>query len=121
VKFHSTLGKPDSDHQLFTHEEHSEMGEPTQRKFERPRDVELVFITSFFLLLLLGRLGMDVDAAIEHYGDLAKHVFSHPKRGGGDEMFKASKLEEAMKSMVRNITGDSESLLLEGEDGVCRT
>ena len=68
---------------------------------------------------MLGRLRMDVDTAIKHYGALVKHVFSRPKRGG---KFKAKKLEEAMKVIVRDITGDSEALLLEHDDAtLCRT
>ena len=59
---------------------------------------------------------MDVDKAIKHYDNLAKHVFSDPKRVGGDGKFKASKLEEAIKSVVTDVTGDSESPLLEGDE-----
>ena len=71
---------------------------------------------------MLGRLRMDVNTAIKHYDDIAKHVFSDPKLLGGDGKFKARKLEEAIKSMVRDITGDAESPLLEGnEAGICRT
>jgi hypothetical protein len=71
---------------------------------------------------MLGRLRMDVDTAIKHYDDLAKHVFSDPKRWGGDGKFKAAKLEEAVKSTVKDMTGDSESPLFDGDgDGVCRT
>jgi len=71
---------------------------------------------------MLGRLRMDVDAAIKHYNTLAKHVFSHPKRWQGNEKFKATKLEEAMKAMVRDITGDSESPLLEENEAIhCQT
>lgn len=73
---------------------------------------------------MLGRLRMDVDAAIKHYDNLAKDVFSDLKRWG-DGKFKATKLEEAIKSVVKDITGDSETPLLEpeGDDeaGVCRT
>jgi len=71
---------------------------------------------------MLGRLRMDVDAAIEHYNKLAKRIFSDPKRWRGNGKFKAGKLEEAIKSVVEEITGDSESPLSEGdEDGICRT
>ena len=70
---------------------------------------------------MLGRLRMDVDTAIKHYDDLAKHVFSDPKRFG-DGKFKATKLEESIKSVVKEVTGDSESALLEcDEAGVCKT
>jgi len=71
---------------------------------------------------MLGRLRMDVDTAIKHYDTLAKHVFSHPKRWKGEGKFKATRLEEAMKAIVRDATGDSESLLLEyDETKGCRT
>jgi hypothetical protein len=71
---------------------------------------------------MLGRLRMDVDTAIDHYHRLAKHVFSDPKRLGGDGKFKAAKLEEAIKSVVKDVTGDSEALLLEGDEAqICRT
>ena len=70
---------------------------------------------------MLGRLRMDVDSAINRYADLAKQVFSDMKLWG-DEKFKARKLEEALKSLVEDVTGDSESpLLVDDEPGVCRT
>ena len=80
------------------------------------------FVSSRIIALMLGRLRMDVDAAIKHYDEITKHVFSDPKRWAGDGKFKAGKLEEAIKSVVEEITGDSESPLLEvNEAGICRT
>ena len=71
---------------------------------------------------MLGCLRMDVETAIKHYGTLVKYVFSHPKGRPGDGKFKATKLEAAIKSIVREVTGDSESLLLERNDSIgCRT
>jgi len=71
---------------------------------------------------MLGRLRMEVDTAIKHYGTLVKHVFSHPKGRPGDGKFKATKLEAAIKSIVREVTGDAESPLLEqNESAGCRT
>jgi len=70
---------------------------------------------------MLGRLRMDIDTAIKHYGILVKHVFSHPKRWQGEGKFKATRLEESMKAMVRDATGDSESPLLEHNEAIgCR-
>jgi hypothetical protein len=64
---------------------------------------------------------MGIDAAIKHYDNLAESVFSDQKRWG-DGKFKTSKLEEAIKSVVRDMTGDSESPLLESDEpGICRT
>ncbi|XP_006457717.1 hypothetical protein AGABI2DRAFT_190154, partial [Agaricus bisporus var. bisporus H97] len=77
--------------------------------------------TGGIIALMLGRLRMDVDTAIERYNDLAKKVFSTPKRWG-DGAFKSTTLEEAMKSVVKTVTGDSESPLIESDPaGVCRT
>ena len=71
---------------------------------------------------MLGRLRMDVNAAIKQYDEIAKHVFSDLKLFGGDGKFRATKLEQAIKSMVEDITGDTESPLLEGDEtGACRT
>ncbi|KDR66087.1 hypothetical protein GALMADRAFT_81213, partial [Galerina marginata CBS 339.88] len=70
---------------------------------------------------MLGRLRMDVDTAIKHYDSLTKEVFSDRKRWG-DGKFKATTLEKAIKAVVQSVTGDPESLLLEGNQaGVCRT
>ena len=71
---------------------------------------------------MLGRLRMDVDTAINYYNNLAKQVLSASKRWPGDGRFKATKLEEAIKSAVRDVTGDPEQPLLEiGDGSVCRT
>ena len=71
---------------------------------------------------MLGRLRMDVDTAIKHYGTLVKQVFSYPKGRPGDGKFKATKLEAEIKSIVMEVTGDSESPLLERNQSTgCRT
>ncbi|KAF9470475.1 FabD/lysophospholipase-like protein, partial [Pholiota conissans] len=77
--------------------------------------------TGGIIALMLGRLRMDAESAINHYDNLAKSVFSSEKLWG-DGKFKATKLEAAIKSVVRSITGDSESPLLEvGPGQICRT
>ena len=71
---------------------------------------------------MLGRLQMDVDTAINCYNNLAQQVFSDPKQWPGDGRFKATKLEEAIKSVVSVATGNpDESLLDVGSSSVCRT
>ena len=71
---------------------------------------------------MLGRLRMDIDTAIKHYGTLVKQVFSYPKGRPGDGRFKATKLEAAIKSIVREASGDSESPLLQQNEATgCRT
>jgi hypothetical protein len=64
---------------------------------------------------------MDVDAAIDAYNNLAQQVFSDPKQWPGDGRFKATKLEEVIKSVVRDVTGNPEEPLLEVSNvSVCR-
>ncbi len=71
---------------------------------------------------MIGRLRMDVDTAIDSYNDLAQQVFSERKWWPGDGRFKATNLEEAIKFVVRDITGNPEEPLLEVSDTlVCRT
>jgi len=71
---------------------------------------------------MLGRLRMDVDTAIKHYDTMVKNVFSNPKGRPGDGKFKATKLKATIKYIVKDVTGDSESPLLERNESVgCRT
>ena len=65
---------------------------------------------------------MDVGTAIDSYNSLARQVFSERKRWLGDGKFKATNLEEAIKSVVRDITGNPEEPLLEASNAsICRT
>jgi hypothetical protein len=74
------------------------------------------------IALMLGRLRMDIDTAIGCYNNIAQQVFSDPKRWPGDERFKATKLEETIKSAVRDATGDPEEPLLDISNTLaCRT
>jgi len=71
---------------------------------------------------MLGRLRMDVETAIKYYDTMVKQVFSHPKGRPGNGKFKATKLEAVIKSLVRDVTGNSESPLLEQNESTgCRT
>ena len=79
------------------------------------------FVHYRIIALMLGRLRMDVDMAINHYDDLAKQVFSDMKQWG-DGKVKAQKLEDVIKSVVETVTGDPESPLLERDQAeFCRT
>ncbi len=71
---------------------------------------------------MLGRLQMDVETAIDSYNNLAQKVFSDRKRWPGDGRFKATNLEEVIKSVVQDVTGNPEEPLLEvGNASLCRT
>ena len=48
---------------------------------------------------------MSVEKAIECYGTLVRTVFSDVKQPGGNGRFKASKLERAIKEIVKEQTG----------------
>jgi len=64
---------------------------------------------------------MDVNTAIDRYDELAEQVFSEIKRFG-DGKFKATNLEKAIKSVVKDVTGNSETPLLEEDQNeLCRT
>jgi len=70
---------------------------------------------------MLGRLRMDVEAAIYSYNILAQQVFSDRKRWPGDGKFKATNLEEVIKYVVQGVTGNPEEPLLEaGNASICR-
>jgi len=65
---------------------------------------------------------MDVDTAITYYGKLVNQVFSSSKLWPRDGRFKATKLEEAIKTVVGDVTSNPEEPLLEiGNSSVCRT
>ena len=71
---------------------------------------------------MLGRLRMDVDTAINSYNKLAEQVFSDRKQWPGDGMFKVTNLEQVIKSVVRDVTGNPEEPLLEDSNAsLCRT
>ena len=77
---------------------------------------------SRIIALMLGRLRMSVAEAIECYGTLAERVFSTTKRIG-DGRFKASKLEEVIKEIVREKLGDPDARMLDArpESDGCKT
>ena len=71
---------------------------------------------------MLGHPQMDVDTAIAYYNNLAMEVFSASKCWPGDGRFKATKLEEVIKSVVGDVTSNPKEPLLEISDSpVCRT
>ncbi|KAG8706345.1 hypothetical protein FRC09_002460 [Ceratobasidium sp. 395] len=57
---------------------------------------------------------LDVDQAIAAYSKLVESVFSEKKilSTSGSETFKAGKLEEELKRMVREATGDEDTLMM---------
>lgn len=65
------------------------------------------------IVLMLGRLRMTVEDAIEAYQQLAGKVFSDVKRTTSDGKFKATELEKAFKGIVKSRTGDEGTRLLD--------
>ncbi|CAE6401874.1 unnamed protein product [Rhizoctonia solani] len=61
---------------------------------------------------MLGRLRMPIAKAIETYARFVEEVFTE-KKWIGPTMYKSTKLQEALKSIVREATGDEEAMLIE--------
>lgn len=76
------------------------------------------------IAILLGRLRLSAAEAIEAYEELAGKVFSEKKAPGKDGTFKASKLEEAVKSVLEARLGKvhaDDRMYEEGITNDCRT
>ncbi|KAJ7819764.1 hypothetical protein B0H14DRAFT_1352067 [Mycena olivaceomarginata] len=78
--------------------------------------------TGGLIALMLGRLRMSVEDAVKAYGQLAKEVFSDVKPLGSDGRFKASKLEKAIKEIVRakSALQDPEERLEDTRNNACK-
>ncbi|KAG8710775.1 hypothetical protein FRC09_020939 [Ceratobasidium sp. 395] len=71
--------------------------------------------TGALIACMLVLLQLDVDQAISAYSKLVESVFSEKKivSASGSGTFKAGKLEEELKRMVREATGDEDTLMME--------
>jgi len=58
--------------------------------------------TGGLIALMLGRLRLTIDEAMDQYGRFAQYVFSEKKWKGQDGTFKASKLEEIIKRIIKD-------------------
>ncbi|KAG6852454.1 hypothetical protein H0H87_009915, partial [Tephrocybe sp. NHM501043] len=74
------------------------------------------------IALMLGRLRMSVEDAINCYDTLAENVFSQVQ-DGGDLTKNATLLENIIKEIVKSKTGDSEAQMLDDRapGGICKT
>ncbi|KAJ7440029.1 FabD/lysophospholipase-like protein [Mycena latifolia] len=81
--------------------------------------------TGGLMALMLGRLRMSVEDAIQAYDTLAQEVFSEMKHFGQDGKFKASQLEAAIQKIVKenSASQDPEEPMKDplGRDAICRT
>ncbi|QRV95656.1 kinesin light chain [Ceratobasidium sp. AG-Ba] len=76
--------------------------------------------TGAVIACMVGRLGMSIQRAIQCYVKLAE-VFSERKRIG-TTTYKTTKLQAALKGMVRDITGDENTRMMDTkESDKCRT
>ncbi|CUA74258.1 Kinesin light chain [Rhizoctonia solani] len=70
---------------------------------------------------MLGRLRMPIDKSIEKYAKLVEEVFKE-KKISGTPMYKATKLEQALKTMMREVTGDAAEMMREDQsNNPCKT
>jgi hypothetical protein len=76
------------------------------------------------IALMLGRLRLTIDEAIEQYGQFARYAFSDKKWKGQDGTFKATKLEEIIKKIVKTYgvrgSADERMMDLKPVDQVCK-
>lgn len=80
--------------------------------------------THSLIALMLGRLRMSVDDAIQAYAKLSKKVFSQTKNGlAPDGRYKASNLEDAVKTIIKEHGDDTKVEIVDSRsgDGVCST
>ncbi|QRW06357.1 kinesin light chain [Ceratobasidium sp. AG-Ba] len=77
--------------------------------------------TGAVIACMVGRLGMSIQQAIEHYVTLAD-VFAERKLIG-TTAFKTTKLQDALKSIVRDVTGDENTRMMDSTENAdrCRT
>ncbi|QRV84636.1 kinesin light chain [Ceratobasidium sp. AG-Ba] len=76
--------------------------------------------TGAVIACIVGRLGMSIQRAIECYVKLAD-VFSERKRIG-TTTYKTTKLQAVLKGMIREVTGDENTRMMETKDSdKCRT
>ncbi|KAJ7830946.1 acyl transferase/acyl hydrolase/lysophospholipase [Mycena olivaceomarginata] len=78
--------------------------------------------TGGLIALMLGRLRMSIEDSKKAYGQLAKEVFSDVKFHGSDGKFKASKLEKAIKQIVKtySTSHNPEDRLEDIQDNACK-
>ncbi|CAE6370329.1 unnamed protein product [Rhizoctonia solani] len=70
---------------------------------------------------MLGRLRMPIDKAIEKYAKLVEEVFKE-KKLSGTPMYKATKLEQVLKAMIREVTGNAAEMMREDQsNNPCKT
>ena len=73
------------------------------------------------IVIMLFRLQMSIDEAIDAYAILTRSVFSEKKGFFRDGTFKASRLEDAIVSIVRTrsneANGDPRTVKMLNEDG----
>ncbi|PBK94677.1 FabD/lysophospholipase-like protein [Armillaria gallica] len=77
--------------------------------------------TGGLIALMIGRLRMPVKDAIECYGRLSGKVFGKPKCGVHSGKFKATRLEEVLKSIVSSRTTDPETRMIDDSGEACKT
>ncbi|KAF8532807.1 acyl transferase/acyl hydrolase/lysophospholipase, partial [Trichophaea hybrida] len=79
--------------------------------------------TGGLIAIMLGRLRMSTEDALNEYTELAEYVFGERKLPFQDGLFKAARLEEAIKRIVAKYGGDddTEDMLDQRKDSICRS
>ncbi|KAF8538284.1 FabD/lysophospholipase-like protein [Trichophaea hybrida] len=79
--------------------------------------------TGGLIAIMLGRLRMSTEKALTEYNKLAGYVFGERKWAFQDGHFKATRLEEAIKEIVKKyaLDGDMGEMLESRDDNVCKS
>ena len=86
----------------------------------RRQEVEFILTALRLVALLLGRLRLSVPKAKEIFARMSEEIFSEQKPKWKDGRFKATKLENSIKNVLRELKIDQEAKLLVEEENKCR-
>jgi hypothetical protein len=64
---------------------------------------------------MFGRLGMSVEETQMHYSAIVKEVFSEKKLFSRSQMYKASKLEAAVKKMLEQREVNTDARMMDSQ------
>lgn len=76
------------------------------------------------IAIMLGRLKMSIKECIDNYNEVMVKVFPKVVSGawnaGGGSRYEASKLEKAIREVVKKQLGNEEALLFDSSDNPCK-
>ncbi|KAL9072045.1 MAG: hypothetical protein Q9161_003819 [Pseudevernia consocians] len=106
----------------------NEKRQPKGLSYARPCDVfDMIGGTSTggLIAIMLGRLQMDIQPCIDAYSELSRRIFCNRGlpvdwRGKVTGRYKASELEDAVRTIIKNSGSSEDAPLNDGKDRGCR-